>query len=324
MENKISFIEIENFKTFERIKIDDFEMVNLISGKNNLGKTALLEAIRLNTSSIDINNLFMSIKDVLNKRNNNIEIDFFRENSDNLKIVSNKRAVGLKYENISPEAIIEIKVGNTAQKIQISQIFSGPLLINQYKKSKVNFISTKSIDIGYLSSLYASLVKLGKDEFLDKSLQLFDDNIVSVRQTIQEIQLFQGIPTLQQTPSFQVKIKNQDKPVLLNSLGDGINRFMAIMCAIWASQDEIENGIHYTNLFKLWEIIFQVSKDANCQVFATTHSKECIESFHKQNKNNEGMYLELYKNKRGQIVSKTRDFEQLDYTLSHGGSFRGE
>ncbi len=44
MKNKISFIEIENFKTFDKIKIDGFKRVNLISGKNNLGKTALLEA----------------------------------------------------------------------------------------------------------------------------------------------------------------------------------------------------------------------------------------------------------------------------------------
>ena len=29
----------------------------------------------------------------------------------------------------------------------------------------------------------------------------------------------------------------------------------------------------------MWEIIFRTSQEANCQVFATTHSKECIEAF---------------------------------------------
>ena len=43
--------------------------------------------------------------------------------------------------------------------------------------------------------------------------------------------------------------------------------------------DEIDNGIHYTNLDKLWEIILTISKQQNVQVFATTHSKECIESY---------------------------------------------
>jgi len=40
-------IEIQNFRCFEHIKISGFERVNLIGGKNNAGKTALLEAIFL-------------------------------------------------------------------------------------------------------------------------------------------------------------------------------------------------------------------------------------------------------------------------------------
>ena len=87
--------------------------------------------------------------------------------------------------------------------------------------------------------------------------------------------------------------------------------------------DEIENGIHYTNYKNLWDLIFQVSTKANCQVFATTHSKECIDSFNKANQNN-GIYIELYKNKKNEIIAKQRDKEQLTYSLTHNGSFRGE
>jgi len=41
-------IEIQNFRCFEHIKISGLERVNLIGGKNNAGKTALLEALLLN------------------------------------------------------------------------------------------------------------------------------------------------------------------------------------------------------------------------------------------------------------------------------------
>jgi len=93
-------------------------------------------------------------------------------------------------------------------------------------------------------------------------------------------------------------------PVLLSSLGEGINRYIAILCAIWASKDgylfidEIENGIHFTNYEKLWNIIFETSKMANCQIFVTTHSKECIEAFNRANVDDEGSYLEFYRNKK--------------------------
>jgi len=43
-------IEIQNFRCFEQIKISGFEGVNLIGGKNNAGKTALLEALFLNVA----------------------------------------------------------------------------------------------------------------------------------------------------------------------------------------------------------------------------------------------------------------------------------
>ena len=46
----IKNIEIKNFRCFDHLKVFGFERVNLISGKNNAGKTALLEAIFLNSA----------------------------------------------------------------------------------------------------------------------------------------------------------------------------------------------------------------------------------------------------------------------------------
>ncbi|MEM7534609.1 MAG: AAA family ATPase, partial [Chloroflexota bacterium] len=43
----ITGIEINNFRCFEKSKINGFGQVNLIGGQNNIGKTALLEAIYL-------------------------------------------------------------------------------------------------------------------------------------------------------------------------------------------------------------------------------------------------------------------------------------
>jgi AAA15 family ATPase/GTPase len=43
----IEDIEIHNFRCFDLLKVSGCKRVNLISGKNNVGKTALLEAIFL-------------------------------------------------------------------------------------------------------------------------------------------------------------------------------------------------------------------------------------------------------------------------------------
>lgn len=64
---------------------------------------------------------------------------------------------------------------------------------------------------------------------------------------------------------------------------------------------------------------------ANCQIFATSHSKECIEAFNEMNQEDEGIYLEFYKNqKTGLVTINERSNKQLSYALENSGSVRGE
>ncbi|MCX6022329.1 MAG: AAA family ATPase, partial [Chloroflexi bacterium] len=44
--------------------------------------------------------------------------------------------------------------------------------------------------------------------------------------------------------------------------------------------DEIENGFHYSIMPKVWQAIASFSRQFNVQVFATTHSYECIQAAH--------------------------------------------
>ena len=43
----IPSFEIKNFRLFKHLKIEKLGRVNLITGKNNVGKTALLEALHI-------------------------------------------------------------------------------------------------------------------------------------------------------------------------------------------------------------------------------------------------------------------------------------
>jgi predicted ATP-dependent endonuclease of OLD family len=43
--------------------------------------------------------------------------------------------------------------------------------------------------------------------------------------------------------------------------------------------DEIENGVHYTRHIEMWRSIFKIARLLGVQVFASTHSWDCIEGF---------------------------------------------
>lgn len=71
-------IEIKDFKCFKDFKASGFKRVNLIGGKNNVGKTAFMDACYVNVHSVNINTIATAI----------YSIKFSREN---LNILSNRK-----------------------------------------------------------------------------------------------------------------------------------------------------------------------------------------------------------------------------------------
>jgi ABC-type multidrug transport system ATPase subunit len=67
-------------------------------------------------------------------------------------------------------------------------------------------------------------------------------------------------------------------------LGEGTVRLLEILLAISTTRDgvvlidEIENGLHYSVLKKVWKAIAQYARKSNSQIVTTTHSWESIEA----------------------------------------------
>ena len=82
-----------------------------------------------------------------------------------------------------------------------------------------------------------------------------------------------------------VRIAGQELPVPLRSLGDGAVRLFGVALALANSQggflliDEAENGIHYSLQRDFWRMVLLTAQANNVQVFATTHSWDCMAGF---------------------------------------------
>ena len=57
--------------------------------------------------------------------------------------------------------------------------------------------------------------------------------------------------------------------------------------------DEFENGLHQSGQSKLWDIIFELAKNLDVQVFVTTHSNDCIKSFAHSSMSEDGLAIRL-------------------------------
>jgi hypothetical protein len=110
-------------------------------------------------------------------------------------------------------------------------------------------------------------------------------------------------------------------------LGEGMRRLLSIILAVANAPggvvliDEIENGLHHTILKPVWQAIAQAARQADVQVFAATHSYECITAAHEAFTASSPYDLRLYRLDRVQeeIQVAAYDQEILSYAteMSH-------
>jgi AAA15 family ATPase/GTPase len=81
------------------------------------------------------------------------------------------------------------------------------------------------------------------------------------------------------------KLTNIEEPIPVRSLGEGMIRLFGLALALVTAQDtmllvdEVDTGLHYSVQLEMWRIIFTVAERLNIQVFATTHSWDCVAAF---------------------------------------------
>ena len=319
-EHFIKNIEIKNYKCFNDFKAEGFGRVNLIGGNNNVGKTAFMEALCINIYAQDEDSLYTTIMYVTYIREkleyiNKLftlkdDITFF----ENIKIYSAITNINdIKYELIHNKGIKEYKFQiNKYVNYVKSQDFS----YTRKLKTSILFIDGKGFTNKHLKKIYSEVQRADREENLNSFIQEFD-------KTIEKFKIVDDSP--------ECKLQNNDEYIKLSEFGDGLRSYISIISALYACKnsylfiDELENGIHYSNLDKLWKIILTISKEQNVQIFVTTHSKECIESYArvaKRLEDEEITFIELGKNDN-EITSIVYEYNEIINQVEQHQDIRG-
>lgn len=101
-------------------------------------------------------------------------------------------------------------------------------------------------------------------------------------------------PTVGQHPNMRdnrsgiyVKLKGQRARVPIGSIGEGMWRLLGLAISLVRARgtillvDEIDIGLHYSVQPDMWRMVKQTAEQLDVQVFATTHSRDCIEALAK-------------------------------------------
>jgi len=176
--NFIKNIEIKNFKCFEDFKAEGFGRVNLIAGKNNVGKTAFMEACYLNVHAQDINTMLTAIVNVNHSRKyvdiiNKSEIDsslftLFKKYSSR----SNLHLTNFEFTHKDAQEEFIFEIDN------LKKVINGSALkANVYLISNIKYLDTHGFSSSELRKVYVVIQKSNEEDTLNKLINQFDDSI---------------------------------------------------------------------------------------------------------------------------------------------------
>lgn len=207
---------------------------------------------------------------------------------------------------------------NTGFNLDVVQFYSEIIGLNEGESLTAAFLSR------YDTSGIKSLNYEQKVNFI-KYLSLFYEDIEDI-----------NIRDYRQIDILCIKLKRFEDYVPITFLGDGINEFIRYILEIQKCKDkhlmidEVGTGIHHSKLAAFWKIILQVANNEDVQLFATTHSQECIDAFAKaadelgEDFSNDIRLIELEESKKsGKIYASTFSYDNIKTGLISNYNFRG-
>ncbi|HFA51615.1 MAG TPA: hypothetical protein ENJ95_21590 [Bacteroidetes bacterium] len=317
-------LHIQNYRLFEDFKMDGLARVNLIAGRNNTGKTALLEALRILKSYGDdgvLMNIVLEREEIATTPNVSMDSIFNRT-----KFYGKEKPerISASINNISIERRKESR-WNWPEFYRIIKGDNG-----QSEEFKINVVN-QSYKFPNDSAVF---VPFNAELF---SMQFFWEKI-SLTPLYDDVINIMGIldPRIEKLDIFsrgaKVKLTGEVEPISLKNLGEGANRLLIIALALVSAKnkllliDEFESGLHYSVQEQLWEIIFEYSKKWDIQVFATTHSMDAVRAFYyvssREEHKNTGKYFRLQKSRKGSIEAISFPKEDLDVVMEVGMEIR--
>ena len=224
-----------------------------------------------------------------------------------------KISIGTSAYNIPWEFVANSGVGrfgriqdflNMNYKINVNDVFSTV----QYQTLGSHFFNMYN-----LSNIWDSIA-------LTKYEELIADAFTRVFETKTErfAVVGNGDPRKFYQRRFLVKLRNQPLPIPLKSLGDGATKLFGVLLSMIGSKngflfiDEVETGIHFSIQENYWRLIFEMAKEFNVQVIATTHSFDCIKAISKIIGNSEFSSATVYRLFDDGENIRSYEFDQQD------------
>jgi len=307
----IQHLEVKHFKSLESIKLNGLGRINLLLGKNNTGKTALLEALFLLSLPSNPSDVLSRLYEVRGYEaetgSGEVWNSIFRnwDSSEDIcfkavELIDNKtlerllRISAIKGAGRQTKAMSVLDSNEFASKVKgltfhfesRDLAFKRTVTGLKRKPGQKQETSPGSKGDQPVTFLPARSIPASQEEarrFSQLEIANRHQGAVEILRVI-EPRLKRLTVVATQMGSVLYGDLGAGRLIPVSLMGDGMLRTLSVALALTNSQrglvliDEVENGLHYSVLVGLWKTIAQTARVLEVQVFAATHSDECIQA----------------------------------------------
>ena len=148
-----------------------------------------------------------------------------------------------------------------------------PEALSEIEVSSHFFAANRTYSAVETAQRFSTLSKTFKEPHF---IELFHKHFPAVSDL--SIELSAGYPWL------FASVRDVPEKIPLGLASGGMSRLASILLASAAQPrtviliDEIETGFHHSRLKMIWETLLSLTKEYDSQIFASTHSAECLEA----------------------------------------------
>lgn len=300
------------FRAFESFSVGSLCRVNLIVGKNNSGKTSVLEAVDMlasDGSAATIHDSAQrrgemrltewhprlhtvpSIAHLFHghicepgarfelRRSHGVSVAVELRSLDSFNSETLSDTFG---ERLPPEAIPAMGLVISASAGEgpdvIFPVTEDGLLLHPLNRRwtlrpSARFLSVTSLDPTFLGQAWNTIITEGREQEVVDDMKLLMPNIDSIHFLTND-----GMPR----SGIVVGLHGDRARYPLGTFGDGMRRLLLLRLALSSNAggfvlvDEVDTGLHWTVMAGMWHLIAEAARKSQIQIFATTHSYDCI------------------------------------------------
>ena len=293
----LSSLEINNFKGIKSGTISDLAQVNVLVGRNNSGKSTILDALLLMrcafaaTDYLGNNGIEQIVKRKVDRGNVNYRELYYRLDAEECPVLTarflNGDEVSQEWQPGLQEAMVVVTANALAgvnkrvqANVNIEVMYrnltrewdgSGDTSIENMKfQGFTNLLDTSTLRAPFLEKVWERLIVDRRDARLKQiANEIYNLNVES----------FSFMPFAGQN---RLVALLPERSVAVDWLGDGLRYALNILALGMLLEDtilmveELETHQHPESLKRLTQTLFELAKTQNLQLFLTTHSWELM------------------------------------------------